>query len=322
MARILPDTELEKLIDTVIKNGDEQCIRINSYEMRVGKEVRFMATGERRFLSEGKVLEIAPTETAMICSYETIDFSRETIESVLGSGKQLVGLITPRTTMLREGIALITSKVDPGYIGTPNWPVRNDSGKPCTLLYQERIYKLTLFLLEEGEDPSSVYGEDEERDKFHDKVGIVKGTRQIPSDIDKNDIVRSSYTKVDKSQRLELAGPPFSEIGSELTVLDGKIVALSKEIKDVAKVLAERIGALEGELRKWMRSELKDLKSDLKQYSIYIFGAATLIFSLLPTLLKGDKAATVVSYILAGIAAIMTIGFCVRTFQSKPEAED
>lgn len=322
MARILPDTELKKLIGTVIKNGDEQCVHVNSYEMRVGEEVRFVATGEKKQLSEGKVLEIAPSETAMICSYEELDFTRVTVNEVFGEGRQLVGLITPRTTMFREGIALITSKVDPGYAGTLNWPVRNDSGKPCKLLYKEHVYKLTLFLLEEDENPSSVYGDDEERDTFHKKIGIVKGSRIIPADIDEGDIVRSSFTKIDKKKRLEIAGPPFSEIGSELVSLDGKIVALSEEVKSIVKILEARIGTLEDDLRKWMHSELRELKSDIKQYGIYIFGAATLLFSLLPTLLKGDQTATVVSYVLAGIAGVLVVGFCVKAFRSKPGSQD
>ena len=65
-----------------------------------------------------------------------------------------VALITPTTTMLREGIMQAATKVDAGFVGNLNWGFRNSSFKDFKMQHGEPIFKLTLFLLEGNEVPT------------------------------------------------------------------------------------------------------------------------------------------------------------------------
>ena len=54
MAIILNDAELKKLIGSVIVDGDEACIRPNSYILRVGSTGEFINTGKEFELGKSK----------------------------------------------------------------------------------------------------------------------------------------------------------------------------------------------------------------------------------------------------------------------------
>src|SRR5882672_6941712 len=102
-----------------------------------------------------------------------------------------LALITPTTTMMREGIMQSATKVDSGWYGTLNWGLRNSSIRDFVLGYGEPIFKLTLFLLEEGEVPDTIYGE-RPGDKYQNTDGIARSTRTVPANIAKKQIVSSS----------------------------------------------------------------------------------------------------------------------------------
>ncbi len=46
MANVLPDREIKALIGKAILGGSADCIRVNSYEVRLGHKARFDSTGE------------------------------------------------------------------------------------------------------------------------------------------------------------------------------------------------------------------------------------------------------------------------------------
>jgi deoxycytidine triphosphate deaminase len=46
MPRFLPDTDIQKLLGDVIRNGDESLINPNGIELRLGSQARFISTGE------------------------------------------------------------------------------------------------------------------------------------------------------------------------------------------------------------------------------------------------------------------------------------
>lgn len=94
MARILPDRELRPLLGKLILGGGEDCVRSNSYELRLGEKVKFDSTGEEMELGSGHFLEIQPGDFVTVSSSETLDFRRETVAS-LGKKINLMGLITP-----------------------------------------------------------------------------------------------------------------------------------------------------------------------------------------------------------------------------------
>src|SRR6266849_11126692 len=84
-----------------------------------------------------------PGETVTISSYEDFVFTRDAIHAVF-PGCDLMALITPTTTMMREGIMQSATKVDSGWSGTLNWGLRNSSIRDFVLGYCEPIFKLTI----------------------------------------------------------------------------------------------------------------------------------------------------------------------------------
>lgn len=60
VARILPDREIQSLLGTVISGGAPECVRVNSYEVRLGHAAKFDSTGEEVSIPDGHYLEIEP----------------------------------------------------------------------------------------------------------------------------------------------------------------------------------------------------------------------------------------------------------------------
>jgi deoxycytidine triphosphate deaminase len=229
VARILADSDIQKLLGDVIRDGDPGLINPNGIELRLGGHARFISTGEIKEIPPDHFLQIPPGETAIIVSLESIDFSRETVaEHFKGCG--IMGLITPTTTMMREGANLASTKVDQGFEGQLNWGIRNGSYKDLIIQRGEPIFKLTLLLLEGDEVPSLSYGE-RAGDKYQRTDGIRISTRRVPADIPRSLLVTSSSEKVDPKTHLREAGYPFNHIGSELIRLDGKFELVSTDVR-------------------------------------------------------------------------------------------
>ncbi len=120
VANILPDRELRSLLGIAIIDGSQDCIRVNSYEVRLGHKAKFDSTGEEIEIPDGHFLQIEPGDFVSVESLERLDFSRETLKSA-GKNCGVFALITPTTTMMREGFLFASTKVDPGYKGKLNW---------------------------------------------------------------------------------------------------------------------------------------------------------------------------------------------------------
>jgi deoxycytidine triphosphate deaminase len=228
MAKILPDREIRKLLGTVILNSDPQRINPNGIEIRLGRHALFQSTDEERELGPGSYLKIIPGESVTISSFEQFDFRKEAINKVFPDC-DLMAFITPTTTMMREGIMQSSTKVDSGWHGTLNWGLRNSSVRDFLLGYCEPIFKLTIFLLEEGEIPEIPYGERED-DRYQHTQGIARSTRQIPANIPKRLIVGSAIELLDPKKHLREAGYPFDHISTELTDLHGKFEVVSRDV--------------------------------------------------------------------------------------------
>lgn len=260
MAKVLPDREIRKLLEKVIIGTSPDCVGSNSYELRLGQRVKFDSTGEELEIPEGHFLEIQPGDFVTIASSEKLDFGRQTVASV---GKQsIAGLITPTTTMMREGFLFTTTKVDPGFRGVLNWGIRNSSVKTVRLRQGERLFKLTLLELEEDEVPDVLYGEGP-RDSYQDSDGIVRSARMIPADIPEKLIVRRAERKIDPTKQLLEAGYPFSHIGTELINLHGKFEIVSKDVL----LLKEEFGKARTSLEGKIETETKTLSAKLGELS-------------------------------------------------------
>ncbi len=90
---------------------------------------------------------------------------------------------------------------------------------------------------------SDSYGE-KDGHKYQNTSGIMASQRKIPADIPKEDIISSSFTKLDPKEQLREAGPPFSFIGNELVELHGKWEVVSHDVKTLTDKLDETKSSL------------------------------------------------------------------------------
>jgi deoxycytidine triphosphate deaminase len=236
MAKILADRDIKKLLGTVILNADERRINPNGIEIRLGRHVLFHSTDEEKELEPGAYLRVLPGESVTISSYEDFAFTREAIRALFPDC-DLMALITPTTTMMREGIMQSATKVDSGWNGTLNWGLRNSSIKDFIFGYGEPIFKLTIFLLEGGETPDIPYGERDD-DRYQNTKGIARSTRKIHAAIAKKYLVSSSVERLDPAKQLREAGYPFSHISTELTDLHGKWEVVSHDVLLLKETIA------------------------------------------------------------------------------------
>ena len=255
MAKILPDKEIKKLMGSILIGAEESQLNPNGVELRLGTRVKFHSTGEQKTINSGKFLKVAPGESVTITSLEEIDFSRTQVQEVF-PGQALMGLITPTTTMMREGITMAATKIDSGFKGTLNWGLRNSSTKDLVLKSNEPIFKLTIFRLDQDETPETEYGE-RINDAYQDSDGIVVSKRNLPVDIPKNMLVGSSIEKMDPKVRLQEAGYPFDHIGTELTILHGRfelvssdMAAMQEEFSKSTEQLADKVDSRTATLSK------------------------------------------------------------------------
>lgn len=259
MAKILADKDIRRLIGSVLVNADEKLINPNGLELRLGKHVLFHTTEEERELEPGLFLKVNPGESVAISSIELIDFKASTVQAVL-PGSALMGLITPTTTMMREGISQVSTKIDTGFRGVLNWGLRNGSTKDLILQYGEPIFKLTIFQLGEDENPEVPYG-DRPDDSYQDTEGIMRSARRIPADIAKSKLVSSSFDRLDPKKQLREAGYPFDHIGAELTNLHGKFEVVSTDVR----LMRDEFQRTTSELSDKIQSETITLSGKLEE---------------------------------------------------------
>jgi deoxycytidine triphosphate deaminase len=259
MARILPDKDIRKLLGTVILDADERRINPNGIEIRLGKHVLFQSTDEEKELGPDLFLKVLPGESVTISSFERFDFTSEAVHKIF-PGCNIMALITPTTTMMREGIMQSSTKVDSGWAGTLNWGLRNSSIRDFILGYCEPIFKLTFFLLEGDEIPDVLYG-DRPEDRYQNTDGIMRSTRKIPASISAKRTVSSTMEKLDPQKQLREAGYPFSHISQELTELHGNFVAVSNDVLLLRTAITDETKKLSGKVDDSQKNVLEKVES-------------------------------------------------------------
>lgn len=258
MAKILSDKEVRKLFGTVILNADEKRINPNGIEIRLGKAVLFHSTDEQKELSPDMFLKVLPGESVTISSYERFVFTKEAIGKVF-PGCDMMALITPTTTMMREGIMQSATTVASGWFGTLNWGLRNSSIRDFILGYCEPIFKVTFFLLEGNEIPEIPYGQRPD-DRYQNTDGIARSARTIPANIPKKQIISSSVERLDPNKQLREAGYPFSHISTELTDLHGKFEVVSKDVLLLKDTIADEAKKLSGKVDESQKTVLEKVE--------------------------------------------------------------
>lgn len=302
MATVLSDRDIKRLLGSAITGAEPKLINPNGIELRLGSRARFISTSEECEIPPGSYLLIRPGESVVIASLESLDFSRATVSTIFPEA-MLMALITPTTTMMREGATNVSTKVDAGFVGQLNWGLRNNSYKDLVLQHGESIFKLTLLLLQGDEVPDVVYG-DRDGDKYQHTEGIKLSGRRLPVDIPKSKLVGSSITKLDPKKQLRDAGYPFDHIGSELIQLDGKfemvsrdVASLTQKIEGETKSVVDKIE----ETKEWVAEHVENLFS--KKF-IWLVGSLVGGIAILYAILGYLKTLSLRDSTLVTIAAI------------------
>jgi len=326
MAKILPDKDIKKIIGTILLDANTELINPNGIELRLGKHIHFHSTGEEKDLEQGTYLKVNPGETVSISSIEKVDFSSAAVQKLFPD-KMIMGLITPTTTMMREGISLVTTKVDAGFRGNLNWGMRNNSTKNFVIGYGEPIFKLTMFLLDTDESPELPYGE-RSKDSYQDTAGIMRSTRRVPADIPKAKIVSSSLELIDPKKQLREAGYPFDHIGSELATLDGKFQIVSTDVRMMkdefnqrTSDLSEKIATETTTLSKKIEEnrdrvlEKVEVLFDRKFLKIIgiIIGALPILYGGINYLQGAGLGGNSITFIAVVVGVVILIGTCLLT---------
>lgn len=171
MATLLNDIELRKLFGTVIKDADENNLHPNSYILRLGRAGEFMNSRKAFEIKPGKGIKLPPGHAVGVTALEEVDFRQETVEKIY-PGCSFYGFLSPTTDLSREGLVTASTQVDAGYHGTLNWTINNHSPTEAKFVYGEKLFRLTLFKLEQGEVSETPYAGD-----YQDKESYVRSAR-------------------------------------------------------------------------------------------------------------------------------------------------
>ncbi|MCK4983418.1 MAG: hypothetical protein KAS17_10875 [Victivallaceae bacterium] len=280
MATILTDKDIKKLFGNVIIDGDDICIRPNSYILRIGKEGEFINTSKKFNIDNGKKkgIKIMPGHSAGITAFETLDFRRKTVDKIF-PGSDLHGLLTPTTDLSREGIIAATTQVDAGYHGTINWTLANSSSEERKFLFKEKVYRLTIFRLDEGENPEFIYNGD-----YQAKTGYVGSQRRVAPVSMKANEWEDALVGDDPSSLLDAlisSGYPWNTLGKQLKFIDEELASVTNEyskIYDSINKMEREIDNLTkagSNIESTIKQVVKDEASVLQNR--WLIGAASLI---------------------------------------------
>jgi deoxycytidine triphosphate deaminase len=269
MPTILSDTEIKNLLGTIIVNGDPNNIRPNAYVLRLGAKGEFLNTGKEFDLTKDKKgLRIQPGHSVAVTAYETLDFRRETVHKIY-PGHDLHAFVSPTTDLSREGIVAQTTAVDAGFYGTLNWTFANTSSVERRYVYKERIYRITIFRLEEGETPEHLYKGD-----YQEQTGYVRSRRTGPPVGMKESEWEDGRVKGGPQDILEdliNSGYPWHGLGLRLKEIDLQLLSVTNEyalihdsiskLSDDVNVIRERQTDTPNTVRTVLREEASSLQN-------------------------------------------------------------
>jgi deoxycytidine triphosphate deaminase len=240
MATILNDAELNKLIGSVIIDGDPASIRPNSYVLRLGEEGEFLNAGKLFALGKTKKgIRVSPGHSVALTAFETVDFSCGTVEKIYPHCA-LHGLISPTTDLSREGIVAPTTQVDAGYHGTLNWTITNTSNEERRFLFRERLFRLTILKLEAGEVPLKFYD-----GPYQSQTGYISSQRKGPPVGMRESEWEDSLTDAGPEALLDnllKSGYPWYALGQRLKTIDQQFKIVSEEYAEIHDSLEKLAG--------------------------------------------------------------------------------
>jgi deoxycytidine triphosphate deaminase len=273
MSRILKDTEISKLLGSVINPADRESLRPNAYVMRLGAEGEFLNAGKQFELGKKKKgVRIPPGHSVAVTAAETLDFRPETVDGIF-PGCGLHGFISPTTDLSREGIVAPSTQVDAGYYGTLNWTLTNSSTVERRFTLHERLFRLTIFLLEKDEVPDKPYAGD-----YQDQHGYVRSRRRGPpvgmrdeewEDPKMDDspealletLIKSGYPWNALGQRLKIIDQQFKSVSDEYSAIQDSIDGITRDLSGVTESQRSATGALKESIRTVIREEAGALQN-------------------------------------------------------------
>ena len=263
MAKLLSDQEIRDVLGTVIQDGDLGSVRPNSYVLRLGPVGEYLTTGKEFRLGDGakdkKGIVVPPGQSVALTAIETIDFRRETVERRFPDC-DLHALISPTTDLQREGVAAPTTQVDAGYQGTLNWTLTNASSEERRFVYKEKLFRLTILKLADGERPKKLY-----EGAYQGKRGYVRSERAgAPAGMRPKDWEESTTKGGPEAllERLIQSGFPWNLLGTRLKAIDDQFQTVTNEYADIR----DSMGRLEGDLRESTRrleDDVRDIRKEL-----------------------------------------------------------
>lgn len=299
MATLLSDTELKKLIGSVILHGDQESIRPNSYVLRLGPDGEFINTGKGFQLGDKKRgIVVPPGHSVGVTAFETIDFRRETVHKLYPE-HDLHGLISPTTDLSREGIVAPTTQVDAGYYGTLNWTLTNTSSEERRFVFQERLFRLTIFRLERGETPAHLYAGD-----YQSQTGYVRSRRLGPPVGMKEVEWEGPHIKggpEDLLDNLIKSGYPWHVLGQRLKLIDQQFKAVSQEYSDIHDAIEKltteinQVQTRQNEVPETIRGILREETGSLQNR--WLIGVGSLLIGGIGVLLSVTSNPTVLNFI-------------------------
>ena len=251
MATLLNDKELKSLFGTVLMNADEACLRPNSYVLRLGARGEFVNTGKEFDQSKDKKgIRIHSGHAVGVTAFEDLDFRRETVHKIFPD-HDLHAFVSPTTDLSREGIIAPTTQVDAGFHGTLNWTFTNHSNEERSFLFKERIYRITIFKLDECELPEHLYVGD-----YQSQTGYVRSKRAgAPVGMKKSEW-EDPFVKggpQDLLDQLISSGYPWGMLGKRLKEIDEQF----KDVTNEYSQLYDAIGNLDNSI-----AQIRERQSD------------------------------------------------------------
>ena len=252
MAQLLNDKEIIGLLGSVIEKGDKACVRPNSYVLRLGAWGEFHTTGKVFELGSGpndkKGIIVSPGQSVALTALETINFTRETVKQHFPDC-DLHGIVSPTTDLQREGVVAPTTQVDAGYRGTLNWTLSNSSSEERRFIFGERLFRLSILKLAEGERPDALY-----EGAYQNREGYVRSERKgAPTGMRAVDWEDSTTEEGPEAllDRLIQSGFPWNVLGTRFKVIDDQFKTVTNEYAEIR----DSIGRLEKDVEKAVRGQ-------------------------------------------------------------------
>ncbi len=273
MSRILKDTEISKLFGSVIAPADPDSVRPNAYVMRLGAEGEFLNAGKRFELGKKKKgIRLPPGHAVAVTAAETLDFRPETVHKAFPDCA-LHGFVSPTTDLSREGVVAPSTQVDAGYYGTLNWTLTNASTVERRFTFQERLFRLTIFLLEKEEIPAKPYSGDYQAQHGYvpsRRRGAPTGMRDEEWEDAKMEdspealletLIKSGYPWNALGQRLKIIDQQFKSVSEEYSAIQDSTDRITKDLETVTESQKSATVALKESVRTVIREEAGALQN-------------------------------------------------------------